>query len=80
MSQKLPFSNVTLAQNDVEELACSLGQFDRITCASGLVLLRNIPKALRSWRNMLAPGGLVVILMVRPTKPLYLAFWLLAQP
>lgn len=60
-AHKLSFDNVTLLKSDVEELPRSLGLFDRITCASGLVLLRDIPQALRVWRDLLAPHGLLVL-------------------
>lgn len=60
-AQKLKFANVTLLQCDVETLPSSLGKFDRITCASGLVLLRDITKTLRSWRNLLSPDGLMIL-------------------
>ena len=60
-ARQLPFANVTLLHNDVEELPSSIGLFDRITCASGLVLLEDIPKALRTWRHLLAPDGLLVM-------------------
>lgn len=59
--RKLPFANVSLLHEDVEALPSSLGLFDRITCASALVLLRDIPKALRTWRNLLAPEGLLLL-------------------
>lgn len=60
-AQKLGFHNVVLFHKDVEDLPDSLGQVDRITCASGLVLLRDIPTTLSKWKSLLALDGLMIV-------------------
>ena len=56
----LPHANFDLLRADVEKLPPTLGRFDRITCASALVLLRDIPQTLRDWREHLAADGQMV--------------------
>ena len=56
-----PWINLSCLHADVESLHLPSRFFDRIVCASALVLLRDIPATLELWRDLLAPNGLMVL-------------------
>ena len=51
--------NATFVLGDAERLDFSLASFDRLTCASALVLMSDIPRALRHWLSFLKSGGIM---------------------
>lgn len=51
--------NVEFVLGDAEWLDLPHGSFDRLTCASSLVLMADIPRALRHWSRSVKPGGLI---------------------
>lgn len=51
--------NVEFVLGDAEWLDLPHGSFDRLTCASSLVLMADIPRALRHWSRFVKPGGLI---------------------
>lgn len=59
--------NVTFQQADAEHLSFPEGSFDRVFCCSALVLMKDIPRALRRWREFLKPDG--VLAFDTPSKP-----------
>ena len=59
--------NVTFVLGDAERLDLPLAGFDRLTCASALVLMSDIPRALRHWFSFLRPGGMIAF--DAPGKP-----------
>src|SRR5699024_4201715 len=59
--------NVDFEQADAEHLVFVHESFDRIFCSSALVLMSNIPRALRYWRDFLRPGG--ILAFDTPAKP-----------
>ena len=59
--------NVDFALGDAEQLELPHTSFDRLVCASALVLMLDIPRALRHWSSLLKPGG--VIAFDVPAKP-----------
>ncbi len=60
-------SNVQFELGDAEKPSFDAISFDRLFCASALVLMSNIPSALRCWRDLLKPGG--TIAFDTPSKP-----------
>ena len=73
----LPWHNVACLHADVEKPLPLAAQFDRIVCASALVLLRDIPTTLGLWREMLTPGGRMVL--DGPASTAFVAGILLAE-
>ena len=50
---------VTFMQGDAETLPFGDGDFDRVLCSSALVLMSDVPAALREWARVLRRGGLL---------------------
>ncbi len=59
--------NIEFVLGDAERLGLSRESFDRLTCASALVLMADIPRALRHWFRVLKPGG--IIAFDTPARP-----------
>jgi ubiquinone/menaquinone biosynthesis C-methylase UbiE len=59
--------NIDFVEADAEHLAFPRDSFDFIFCASGIVFMSCIPRALRHWFGFLKPGG--VIAFDAPAKP-----------
>ncbi len=59
--------NVLFEQGDAEQLNYQASSFDRIFCASAIVLMSDVQAALRRWRDILRPGG--TIAFDTPGKP-----------
>ena len=59
--------NVEFVQADAERMELPGGSFDSIFCASGLVLMRDIPAALRGWAHWVKPDGFIAFDV--PAKP-----------
>lgn len=59
--------NINLVQADAEQLAFPHGSFDFIFCASALVFMSDIPRALRNWFDFLKPCGIMAF--DAPAKP-----------
>ncbi len=59
--------NLDFAVGDAERLDLSPASFDRLVCASALVLMSDIPRALRHWHDLLKPGG--IIAFDTPARP-----------
>ncbi|MGB5962171.1 MAG: methyltransferase domain-containing protein [Coleofasciculaceae cyanobacterium] len=51
--------NIELIEADAETISFEVASFDAIFCATAIVLLKDIPTALRNWYNYLKPGGIV---------------------
>lgn len=51
--------NATFVLGDAERLDFPPASFDRLTCASALVLMSDVPRALRHWLSFLKPGGTI---------------------
>lgn len=60
-------SNVRFEQGDAELANYESASFDRIFCASALVLMADVNAALRRWRHLLKAGG--TIAFDTPAKP-----------
>ncbi len=60
-------ADVAFARADAERLALPRESFDHVFCASALVLMSDIPGALRHWRGLLKPGGLMAF--DTPSRP-----------
>ena len=58
---------IDFAIGDAERLDLSRASFDRLVCASALVLMSDIPRALRHWHDLLKPGG--IIAFDTPSRP-----------
>ncbi|MFK3891061.1 methyltransferase domain-containing protein [Sphingomonas sp. NPDC079357] len=52
-------ANVRFEQGDAEHPAYAASSFDRLFCASALVLMSDINAALRCWRDLRKPGGTI---------------------
>jgi ubiquinone/menaquinone biosynthesis C-methylase UbiE len=52
-------NNIELILAPAEDLNFPDSSFDTVLCCSALILLANIPAALRSWHRLLKPGGLI---------------------
>ena len=63
--------NIDFALGDAERLNLPSTSFDRLVCASALVLMSDISRALRHWSGFLKPGG--IIAFDAPAKPFGLA-------
>ncbi len=59
--------NIAFVLGDAERLELPPARFDRLVCASALVLMSDIPRALRHWHGLLKPGG--IIAFDTPAKP-----------
>ena len=59
--------NIEFVLGDAERLDLPLESFDRLLCASALVLMSDIPRALHHWSGFLKPGGIVAF--DTPAKP-----------
>ena len=59
--------NINFALGDAERLDLPLESFNRLLCASALVLMSDIPRALHHWFSFLKPGG--IIAFDTPAKP-----------
>ena len=59
--------NVEFILGDAERLDLADASFDRLTCASSLVLMSDIPGTLRHWSRFLKPGGIIAFDM--PARP-----------
>ena len=59
--------NISFVLGDAERLDLPLESFDRLLCASALVLMSDIPRALHHWFSFLKPGG--IIAFDTPAKP-----------
>lgn len=51
--------NIELIEADAETITFEVESFDAVFCATAIVLLKDIPAALRNWYNYLKPGGIV---------------------
>ena len=51
--------NVSFMQGDAERMNLPSGSFDVILCASAVVLMNDIPSALRRWYELLKEGGTI---------------------
>ena len=51
--------NIEFVLGDAERLDLALASFDRLTCSSALVLMSDVPRALRHWSSFLKPGGII---------------------
>jgi ubiquinone/menaquinone biosynthesis C-methylase UbiE len=58
---------VEFVSADAEQIDLPAGSFDFVFCASGLVMMRDIPRALRRWCRWLRPGGYIAF--DAPAKP-----------
>ncbi len=61
-------------QADAEQVELPAESFDYLFCASGLVMMRDIPQALRRWSRWLKPGGGLAFEV--PAKPFGLSQWI----
>ena len=59
--------NIEFVLGDAERLDLPLESFDRLLCASALVLMSDIHRALHHWSSFLKPGGMVAF--DTPAKP-----------
>ena len=59
--------NIDFVQADAEQLAFQHGSFDFIFCASAIVLMSDVPRALRHWFDFLKPRGNIAF--DAPAKP-----------
>ena len=59
--------NIDFVQADAERLALPATSFDCIFCSSAIVLMSNIPRALRHWFEFLKPRGMMAF--DAPAKP-----------
>ena len=59
--------NIDFALGDAERLDLPRASFDRLVCASALVLMSDIPRALHHWSSLLKPGG--IIAFDTPARP-----------
>ena len=59
--------NIDFVSGDAEHLDLPRASFDRLVCASALVLMSDIPNALRHWHSLLKPGG--IIAFDTPARP-----------
>lgn len=59
--------NVEFIQADAEQIDLAARSFDLILCASALVMMRDIPAALRRWVSWLKPAGYIAFDV--PAKP-----------
>ncbi len=59
--------NIEFTQADAEHLAFPRKSFDAIFCSSGIVLMSDIPRALRHWSDFLKTQG--IIAFDTPAKP-----------
>ena len=59
--------NIDFVLGDAERLDLPHMSFDRLACASALVLMSDIPRALRCWFSLLRPGG--IIAFDTPARP-----------
>ena len=66
-AQELRLGNVRFEQGNAEFPCFEASSFDRLFCASALVLMADINAALRCWRDLLKPGG--TIAFDTPAKP-----------
>jgi ubiquinone/menaquinone biosynthesis C-methylase UbiE len=57
--EALGLNNLELQWGDAETLELADNAFDVILCCSALILIPDIPTALRRWRQCLKPGGLL---------------------
>lgn len=51
--------NIQLIEANAEIISFEAASFDAIFCATAIVLLKDIPTALKNWHNYLKPGGIV---------------------
>jgi ubiquinone/menaquinone biosynthesis C-methylase UbiE len=63
--------NIDFVLADAERLEFTRESFDCVFCASALVLLSDIPRALQHWSNFLKPSG--AIAFDAPSKPFGIA-------
>ena len=61
------FQTVEFVRGDAEHIDLPAASFDFVFCASGLVMMRDIPNALQRWRQWLRPGGSIAFDV--PAKP-----------
>ncbi len=59
--------NIDFVQADAEQLAFPHDSFDFIFCASAIVFISDIPRALRHWFDFLKPRGIIAFDV--PAKP-----------
>jgi SAM-dependent methyltransferase len=59
--------NINFVLGNAEHLEFSRESFDCVLCSSALVLMSDIPGALRHWFDLLKPGGLIAF--DAPSKP-----------
>ncbi len=59
--------NLCFVLADAERLDLPGASFDGVFCSSGLVLMRDIPRALRHWFDFVKPGGTIAFDV--PAKP-----------
>jgi ubiquinone/menaquinone biosynthesis C-methylase UbiE len=59
--------NIEFVRADAEQIALPHGSFDFIFCASGIVLMTDIPRSLRHWFDFLKLRG--IIAFDAPAKP-----------
>ncbi|MEP3145568.1 class I SAM-dependent methyltransferase [Qipengyuania citrea] len=66
-AEEARFTNVLFEQGDAEQIDYEPSSFDRIFCASAIVLMSDVQGALSHWRTLLKPGG--TIAFDTPAKP-----------
>ncbi len=66
-AEEARLANVRFEQGGAEQPDYEASSFDRLFCASGIVLMSDINAALRRWRDLLKPGG--TIAFDTPAKP-----------
>ena len=66
-AEEMRLANVRFEQGHAEYPRFEASSFDRLFCASALVLMADISAALRCWRDLLKPGG--TIAFDTPAKP-----------
>lgn len=67
-------ANITFLQADAERTTFPPESFDLLLCASALIMMQDIPAALRLWSHWLKPGGSIAFEM--PAKPFGVAQWI----
>ncbi|NEQ31459.1 MAG: methyltransferase domain-containing protein [Leptolyngbya sp. SIO4C5] len=57
----LNLQNIEFRLADVETVSLPAAAFDQVLCCSALVLLSDIPAALKHWQRLLKPGGCLAV-------------------
>jgi SAM-dependent methyltransferase len=70
-AERTGLRNIRFALGDAERLDLSPASFDCVVAASALVLMSDVPRALRHWSGFLKPGGMIAF--DAPARPFGLA-------